>query len=253
MSFLSLKNISYNNRDNEILKGLNIDFERGQFYVIVGPNGSGKTTLLKTIIKNIIPSKGSIELEGENLRNIKPKHLSSRLSYVPQNTNIELEFTCYDLVMMARNHKLKTFQSEGKEDKDIVINAMEKMEVLQLKDKPVTEISGGEKQRVILARAIAQETSSIILDEPISNLDIKHQILVMEHLKKLREEGKTIITVLHDLNFALNYADYGILVSKGNVFSKGKIEDVITPKTIKEVYGVESEIIERNNKSFVIY
>ncbi len=155
--------------------------------------------------------------------------------------------------MMARNHKLKTFQSEGKIDEDIVINAMRKMEVLHLKDKPITEISGGEKQRVILARAIAQETSYIILDEPISNLDIKHQILVMEHLKKLREEGKTIITVLHDLNFALNYGDYGILVSKGNVFSQGKIENVITPKTIKEVYEVESEIIKKNNKSFVIY
>lgn len=127
------------------------------------------------------------------------------------------------------------------------------MEVLHLKDKPITEISGGEKQRVILARAIAQETSYIILDEPISNLDIKHQILVMEYLKKLREEGKTIITVLHDLNFALNYGDYGILVSKGNVFSQGKIENVITPKTIKEVYEVESEIIKKNNKSFVIY
>ncbi|APQ77869.1 ABC transporter ATP-binding protein [Clostridium botulinum] len=253
MDFLSLKNISYRNGSTEILKELNIDFQRGQFYVIVGPNGSGKTTLLKTIIKNIIPSKGIIELEGKNLKNIKAKHLASRFSYVPQNTNIELEFTCYDLVMMARNHKLKTFQSEGKVDEDIVINAMRKMEVLHLKDKPITEISGGEKQRVILARAIAQETSYIILDEPISNLDIKHQILVMEHLKKLREEGKTIITVLHDLNFALNYGDYGILVSKGSVFSQGKIENVITPKTIKEVYEVESEIIKKNNKSFVIY
>lgn len=183
MDFLSLKNISYRNGSNEILKGLNIDFQRGQFYVIVGPNGSGKTTLLKTIIKNIVPSKGIIELEGKNLKNIKARHLASRFSYVPQNTNIELEFTCYDLVMMARNHKLKTFQSEEKIDEDIVINAMRKMEVLHLKDKPITEISGGEKQRVILARAIAQETSYIILDEPISNLDIKHQILVMEYLK----------------------------------------------------------------------
>lgn len=253
MDFLSLKNISYKNGNNEILKGLNIEFKRGQFYIIVGPNGSGKTTLLKTIIKNIIPSKGSIELEGNNLKNIKARKLANRLSYVPQDTNIDIEFTCYDLVMMARNYKLKTFQSESKEDEDIVINAMEKMEVLHLKDKAVTEISGGEKQRVILARSIAQETDAIILDEPISNLDIKHQISVMEYLKKLREEEKTIITVLHDLNFALNYADYGILVSKGKVFSQGKIEDVITPKTIKEVYGVDSEIIKKNNKSFVIY
>ncbi len=245
MDFLSLKNISYKNGNNEILKGLNIEFKRGQFYIIVGPNGSGKTTLLKTIIKNIIPSKGSIELEGNNLKNIKARKLANRLSYVPQDTNIDIEFTCYDLVMMARNYKLKTFQSESKEDEDIVINAMEKMEVLHLKDKAVTEISGGEKQRVILARSIAQETDAIILDEPISNLDIKHQISVMEYLKKLREEEKTIITVLHDLNFALNYADYGILVSKGKVFSQGKIEDVITPKTIKEVYGVDSEIIKK--------
>lgn len=253
MDFLSLKNISYKNGNNEILKGLNIEFKKGQFYIIVGPNGSGKTTVLKTIIKNIVPSKGYIELEGNNLKNIKARNLASRLSYIPQNTNVDIEFTCYDLVMMSRNYKLKTFQSESKKDKDIVIDAMKKMEVLHLKDKAITEISGGEKQRVILARAIAQETSSIILDEPISNLDIKHQILVMEYLKKLREEGKTIITVLHDLNFALNYADYGILVSKGKVFSQGKIEDVITPKTIKEVYGVDSEIIKKNNKSFVIY
>ncbi|WP_251859777.1 ABC transporter ATP-binding protein [Clostridium sp. Marseille-Q2269] len=253
MNFLNFKNVSYKKGNNEILKELNIEFEKGQFYVIVGPNGSGKTTLLKTIIKNITPSIGNIELEEENLKNIKANQLASKISYVPQDISIELEFTCYDLVMMGRSHKLKAFQWESKEDKNIVLNVMDKMEVLHLKDKPITQISGGERQRLILARAIAQDTNLILLDEPISNLDIKHQILVMEYLKKLRQQGKTIITVLHDLNFALNYADYGIILSKGSIFSKGKIEDVITPKTIKQVYGVESEIIKKNNKSFIIY
>lgn len=253
MFFLEVNKLCYEKGQNKILKDIEVEFKAGRFYSIVGPNGSGKTTLLKNIIKAIEPTVGEILLEGKDIKNLDAKIIASRLSYVPQNTYMELDFTCLDVVMMGRSYRIKSFQRESEEDMQVVYKAMKRLEVFHLKDKFITEISGGERQRVILARAIAKDGNCIILDEPISHLDIKHQISVLEELKKLKEEGKTIITVLHDLNFTLNYSEEVILMKNGSVYEKGKVNDVITSENIREVYDVDSEIIDLNNKKQIIF
>lgn len=253
MGFLDIENVNYTIGENKILENVTIDFAKGSFYSIVGPNGSGKTTLLKNIIKSINPTKGLVVLDGQDMKAMKAKEVALKIGYVPQNTSMELDFTCYDVVMMGRSHKLKAFQNESKSDVDSVIKAMKVMDTLHLKDKFITEISGGERQRVILARAIAQDGECIILDEPISHLDIKHQISVLEQLQKLKKSGKTIITVLHDLNFALNYSEEVILMKEGKVYSQGKVENVLTSEHIKDVYGVNSEIITLKGKKHIFF
>lgn len=253
MGFLDIENVNYTIGENKILENITIDFAKGNFYSIVGPNGSGKTTLLKNIIKSINPTKGLVVLDGQDMKAMKAKEVALKIGYVPQNTSMELDFTCYDVVMMGRSHKLKAFQNESKSDVDSVIKAMKVMDTLHLKDKFITEISGGERQRVILARAIAQDGECIILDEPISHLDIKHQIAVLEQLQKLKNSGKTIITVLHDLNFALNYSEEVILMKEGKVYSQGKVDKVLTSEHIKHVYGVNSEIVTLKGKKHIFF
>lgn len=253
MEFLEVHKLYYEKGKSKILKDIDVEFKEGRFYSIVGPNGSGKTTLLKNIIKALEPTFGEVLLEGKNIKNLDAKILASKLSYVPQNTYMELDFTCLDVVMMGRSYRLKAFQKESEGDREVVYKAMKRLDVFHLKDKFITEISGGERQRVILARAIAKDGNCIILDEPISHLDIKHQISVLEELKKLKEEGKTIITVLHDLNFTLNYSEEVILMKNGSVYEKGKVNDVITSENIQAVYGVNSEIIHLNNRKQIIF
>lgn len=249
MDFIDIKELCY----KKILREINLNFGRGKIYAIVGPNGSGKTTLIKHIIKYLEGDRGSIYINGENLSKLKAIKLAENISYVPQNTNLELDFNCFDIVMMGRSYKIKAFSSETKEDFDIVNKAMEITDTLKLKDKHITEISGGERQRVILARAIAQQANCILLDEPLANLDIRHQLETLEHLKVLRNEGKTIIVVLHDINQALMYSDELILMNGGSVHSVGDPEKVINSKTINEVYGVDCEIVPFKEKRHIIF
>ncbi|GIM28173.1 iron ABC transporter ATP-binding protein [Clostridium polyendosporum] len=253
MNFIDIENLQYQKGTNQILKGLTTSFNSGKFYSIVGPNGSGKTTFLKNIIKYLMPSQGKLKVEGMELGKIRAKDLASKINYVPQNTIMELDFTCFDMVMMGRSHKLKTFQKESKEDIEATFSAMELTDTLHLKDKFITEISGGERQRVILARAIAQDGKCIILDEPLSHLDINHQLSVLKHLNKLKNNGKTIITVLHDLNLALMYSEEIILMNNGKIFSSGRAKDVITPENIKQVYGVDSKVVTINGKKHILF
>lgn len=253
MKFIDIENLQYQIGANQILKGLTTSFVSGKFYSIVGPNGSGKTTFLKNIIKYIMPSQGKLRVEGTELGEIKAKDLASKINYVPQNTVMELDFTCFDMVMMGRSHKLKTFQKESKEDIDAVLSAMELTDTLHLKDRSIIEISGGERQRVILARAIAQDGKCIILDEPLSHLDINHQLLILKHLDTLKTSGKTIITVLHDLNLALMYSDEIILMNNGKIFSSGIAKEVITPENIKQVYRVDSKVVTINGKRHILF
>lgn len=253
MEYISLDKVNYSINKFQILKDLSIDIKAGGFYSILGPNGSGKSTLLKAIIKAIDVNEGNINIEGKSIDTIKAKEMAKNISFVSQNSNITSPLTCYEIVMMARYHKLRLFQNESIEDRKAVLNAMEEMEVIHLKDKLITEISGGERQRVIFARAIAQETDCIILDEPISNLDIHYQIKAMDILKKLNKLGKTIIIVLHDLNFALNYSNFSIIVQDGEVFKFGRTKDVLTEENIKRVYLTKNKIITLNDKRFIIF
>lgn len=237
-----IKNLEWSYGDRKILNNINLEIEKNNFYTIIGPNGSGKTTLLKSISKILIGRKNCIYVNNRDLTSIKQKELAVYMACVPQNTVIDFEFTVMDIVLMGRTPYLNKFQSESEEDIKIAEKAMKMTNTWHLRDKNINQLSGGERQRVIVARALTQDTNIIILDEPISNLDIQHQIEILDIIKFVKKDV-TVIAVLHDLNLAAKYSDYLILLNKGKVIEQGKPEEVLTRKYIEKVYNIRVNMI----------
>lgn len=251
---IEIKSLSFS-YEEEVLNNINITIEKGKFYTILGPNGSGKTTLLKLISKALNIDKGKVFIEEKDLYSIKSKQLAKKMAMVPQSTEIEFDFSVEDIVLMGRTPHIARFSAEGEKDFKIAREAMEITNTLTLKDKKINELSGGERQRVIVARAICQDTDIILLDEPISHLDIHHQIEIMNEMKQLNENKNiTIVAVLHDLNIAAAYSDHMILMDKGRVHSFGRPEEILNEKAIKEVYGLQVYITKnpKTNKTFIM-
>lgn len=222
-----------------ILDGVNLSFCGGRFYGILGPNGSGKTSLLRHILQFLKPVNGKIYLDGKRIEEYSRIELARKLAFVPQNTSLTTSFSAYEIVFMGRTPYQKHFQRKTKEDISKVEEAMGLSSCLKLRNRQVRNLSGGEAQRVIIARAIAQETPWLLLDEPVSNLDIRHQLEVMETLKKLNEErGTSIITVLHDINLAASYCSDIVMMKEGKVNDTGTVLDVLTCQRLSDVYGV---------------
>lgn len=245
MEELRVESLSYqpNKYTREILKQISESFETGQFYGILGPNGSGKTTFIRHLLGLLKVQKGSILLESRELSEYHKKELAAMISFVPQNTYLEADFSVYDIVAMGRTPYLKRFASLTREEEVLIEEAMEITNTLKFKEKRFNQLSGGEAQRVLVARAIAQDTPWMILDEPISHLDIKHQVELMETLKRLNEEKhKTIIAILHDLNLTSAYCNQVVLMKKGEVFAAGKTEQVLTRENLRTVYELDFEI-----------
>ncbi|MEW9095211.1 MAG: ABC transporter ATP-binding protein [Clostridiaceae bacterium] len=239
---VDINNLNYSYDDKQILNDINIEFEKNKFYSIIGPNGSGKTTLLKNIGRALPVNQSCIYIDGKEINDYKTKDLAKKLSSVPQNTNIDFDFSVLDIVLMGRAPYLKRFENEGEKDLSIVKEAMEMTNTWHLKDKFINQLSGGERQRVIIARALSQKSDIILLDEPISNLDIQHQIDILDTVKYLNREV-TIIAVLHDLNLAAQYSDYLVLLKEGNISSHGTPEEVLTENNIQNAYNIETCII----------
>lgn len=244
---VELKKIYFSYGYEEVLKDINLIIQEGAFISILGPNGSGKTTLLKNMCKLLEPLDGKILVDDRDLEKIAFKELAKTMAVVHQDSSINFEFTVFDIVMMGRYPYQKRFRSESEKDINVVKRAMENTETWNLREKSIHEISGGERQRVIIARALAQEPKILLLDEPISQLDIKHQISILNLCKKLNSEEKiTIITTLHDINLAARYSDYILLMNKGKIKAFGTPESVLTKENIQDVYGIEVRLIKLN-------
>lgn len=240
------KEITFKYDESTIIDCLNVSIEKGSFISIIGPNGSGKSTLLKLLAANLVPNRGGVFLEDKNIYSYGKKELAREMAVVPQDTGISFDFDVYDIVLMGRNPHLKRFQRESEEDYKIVRDAMEWTDTWKLRERRINEISGGERQRVIIARALAQEPEIILLDEPTSSLDIHHQIEVLELLKKLNEEkAVTIILVLHDMNLAARYSKEILLLHQGKKVTIGKTEAVMTVENLQKAYHMDM-VIERN-------
>lgn len=246
MHALNIKNIEFGYGKKAILKDISFSVEKGEFISIIGPNGSGKSTLLKTLNNIYTPRKGKIYLNDENIQNLKRVEIAKMVSLVPQETYIDYEFTVKDIVSMGRHPYKGRFKKENLEDKSIIDEALKLTHTEYIKDRLITEISGGERQRVIIAKALAQKSSIILLDEPTSSLDINHQIEILNLLKDLnRDKETTVIAVLHDINLAARYSDRIIFLDHGRVISKGTPSDVITKENINKAYDMEV-YLERN-------
>ncbi len=227
--------------DKPVLSDLNFTLESGHFYGILGANGSGKTSLIKHLLR-LLPSRQSICLGSKFLEEYRQKELAKLLSYVPQNTVSGADFTAKEFVMMGRSPYIGRFELPGEEDVRAVEEAMQLTNCSEFAPRSILHLSGGELQRVVAARAIAQGTDWIFLDEPISHLDLRHQIELMEVMKKLcREKMVTVIAVLHDINLALDYCDRLLLMKGGKLFASGKTEEVASEENLRAVYGIGFE------------
>lgn len=253
---LNIEKLCWQAEDKEkyILNNISGRFKEGGFYGILGPNGSGKTSLVRHILRFIDVKHGLICLDNKDIKDYSRKELACSISFVPQNINIDVSFTVYDIVAMGRNPYMKRFQDLSQKDRDLINHAMEVTNCAYLKDKAFSYLSGGEAQRVLVARAIAQDTKYLILDEPISHLDIRYQVELMETLKKLNEEeNKTIIAILHDLNLSSAYCKEIFLMKDGKVYVEGSVKDVLTEENLKAVYGINFEIHKMKSKNSMFF
>ncbi|KPU27081.1 hypothetical protein TR13x_06695 [Caloranaerobacter sp. TR13] len=236
---IEVESLYFSYGDSLVLRDINFKIEKGEFVSIIGPNGSGKSTLLKNMISIDKPSKGLVRIDGKELRQYKVKELAKKVAIVLQDTNIAYDFSVFDVVLMGRNPYLGRFQKESYKDFQIVKDSLKLTDTLHLKDKSINQISGGERQRVIIARALAQQPEIILLDEPTSHLDINHQIEILSLLKKLnKEKNMTIVIVIHDINLATRYSNKMILLNKGEILSIGKPKEVITYENIEAAYNL---------------
>ncbi len=233
---LKLENVS-SGYVEEIIKEINFEAHDGEFIGIVGPNGSGKTTLIRTIAKLLKPKKGSIYLNGRDLAKIKVKDLAKIIAVVPQNFHVDFNFNVENVVLMGRTPHLGRFELEGEKDFEIAFRAMRIVGCDHLVGRSVNEISGGELQKVIIARALAQEPKVLLLDEPTAHLDVNHQIEIMNMLKKLAEGGILVIAVIHDINLALQFCSRLILMKDGRIVAFGKPEEIVGH--IKDIFGID--------------
>src|SRR6056297_570178 len=240
---LKLKGIDFSYGEQQILHQIDFHLRENEFIGIIGPNGSGKSTLLKNISKLLDPDQGFIYLDKDLLNNYSYKDLAKKMAVVPQDSEINFNFTVYDLVMMGRNPYQDRWGRISQKDKEKVKEAMELTDTAKFKDKSIQNLSGGERQRVIIARAIVQEPELLLLDEPTASLDINYQRNIFDLVSDLNEELEmSVLAVSHDLNLISQYCERLILLHQGKIHSIGKVEDVITKENISEVYNTDVDI-----------
>lgn len=223
----------------EIIRNVEMHIATGEFVGVIGPNGSGKSTLLRTIYRVLRPCAGLITLDGENVWAFRPHEMAQRAAVVLQETPAEFDFKVYEIVMMGRSPHKKIFDRESEEDRCSVADALRRVGLSDCADRSFHTLSGGEKQRVLVARALAQQAQLLILDEPTNHLDIRYQLEILELVKDL---GVTAIAALHDLTLAALYCTHIYVLFEGRVVAFGKPEEILTSDLIYRVYGVCSEV-----------
>ncbi|OGN89150.1 MAG: iron ABC transporter [Chloroflexi bacterium RBG_13_46_14] len=224
-----------------VIDTISFNVHRGEMLGLIGPNGSGKSTLIKAISHVIAPRSGWVILDGKNISAIHRSELARLLSVVPQTPILPSSFSAFEIVLMGRNPHLGLLRYESENDINITYEAMERTATLSFAERRIGELSGGEIQRIVIARALAQQTEVILLDEPTANLDINYQLEILDLIKSLCTQNHlTVIITLHDLNLAAQYCDRLVLIKGGRVHAQGTPEEVITTDNIREVYGTDN-------------
>ena len=248
---LEVNDIHFSIDDKKILDGISACFEPGKIHGIIGPNGSGKSTLLKNICRIWEPQSGSIVVNGKDYIEIPRKELSTLVTLVPQNTTIGFPISVFDIVSMGRNPHLGRFEGVRQKDRAIIERALQQTNIYELKERNINELSGGEGQLAIIARALATEAALILLDEPTSGLDVKHTLEIVNILYELKELGKTVLVTIHDLNLARKFCDTISILCRGKLFYSGTPEDAFTEENIKHVFEVNVREYRHNDTTFL--
>jgi len=235
------------------LRDISLTVERGNVTTLLGPNGCGKTTLLKCVNALLTPEEGMVKINDGDVFKMSRGELARLVGFVPQSHIPSFPYSVGDVVLMGRVSRMSMFQQPSRLDYAKAENAIETVGLSALKDRPYTQISGGERQLSLIARAIAQEPAALLLDEPTAHLDFKNQFMVPQMVRKVaKERGMAVVMSLHDPNQAMLFSDIIALISSGRLVSIGKPEEVISPESIKQLYGIDTEIIVHNGRKLVL-
>lgn len=244
MAKLKVEHLDFSIDKAQILKAIDLKIQKGEFVGLVGPNGCGKSTLLKNIYRIYQPDRGKIYLDGQLVDQVNDKEFAKKMAVMVQENTVEFDLTVIDMVMLGRYAHKRLLQDSSEKDHAIAEKYLEEVGMKGYEERSFLSLSGGEKQRVLLARALSQEAELIVLDEPTNHLDIKYQYQIMNILKR---QDMTVFTSVHDLNIASLYCDRIVVLKKGDLVKIGTPEEAITPEMIHYLYGIDSEV--RINKT----
>lgn len=232
MGAIVIKNLTVAYGETAVLENINLEINKGDFIALVGPNGAGKSTLIKTILNFLKPITGEIKINGKSYREERKK-----IAYVPQRGSVDWDFptTLFDVVEMGSYGRIGFFKKVSKEEKEKVRKAIEQVDMLNFMDRQISELSGGQQQRTFLARALLQDADIYLMDEPFQGVDAKTEKAIVEILKKLKSENKTVVIVHHDLQTVTSYFDSVALINK-TIIASGKVGDTFTKENIEETY-----------------
>lgn len=239
-TLLNASDLAFAYNGSPVLKSFTFTLKPGELVGLVGPNGAGKSTFLKLISGLLQPNEGDVQLLSRSLRHYGVKDVARIVAHVPQSTAFDFPLTVREVVLMGRSPYLGRFQIEGSQDREIADNAMRTTNTFHFADRFINTLSGGERQRVLVARALAQQPRVLLLDEPTSNLDIKHQLELLGLVQDLAHRcGIGVVAAIHDLPLAARFCDRVALLAQGRIVADGKPDEVFTPYRLAEVFGVE--------------
>lgn len=237
---LKAQQISYSIMDKEILQNISLHVQQGEVVGLIGPNGSGKSTLLKNMYRLLKPQRGKVLLYDADITTLHDKAIAKQMAVVGQESPVLFDFSVRDIVAMGRAPHRKLFSTDTTGDKAIIDRALQQAGIMHLAERDFSSLSGGEKKRAVIARALTQQANIVILDEPTNHLDIKHQLQVMDLIDSLQ---LTVLAALHDLNIAATYCDRIYVLQQGKVVASGTAQEVLTPSLLQDVFEVYAEVV----------
>lgn len=253
MEAISVKNLSVAYEDNIIIEDMNLSIPKGKISIIIGANGCGKSTLLKTVARVNKPKRGDIFINNKNIKKVKEKNIAKEVAFLPQGPVCPSGLTVRELVAYGRFPHQKMIGGLNSYDKKVIDWAIKETGLSEFADRGIENLSGGQRQRAWIAMTLAQETEIIMLDEPTTYLDMSYQLEVLEVLERLnKEKNITIVIVLHELNNACRFADNIIGLKKGKIICQGKPIDVINKQTLKEIYGIDANLVKSDDGRYPI-
>ena len=248
---IELRDINFSVKDILILKDISLHLDHGMVGII-GPNGAGKTTLLRIVSGYLKPQAGSVWIDGKNITEYDARHLAQKMALVPQNFAMEYDFTVLEIVLMGRNTHKRAFESDSAQDVAMARECIRKAGIAHLENRSVIGLSGGEWQRMIIARALCQQSGILLLDEPVSSLDIKHQVGILQMVRDMTvQSGLLCLCVLHDLNLARHFCDSVTLMKEGRILGTGGTKEIMNQKTLEQVYDTPICMLEEGGETYI--
>jgi iron complex transport system ATP-binding protein len=233
------------------VRGMSLEIAREEWVMLIGPNGAGKTSVLRALC-GLLPFTGEARLDGRNVRELGRRELARLVAFVPQNPATPPELTVAEYVLLGRTPHLGYLATEGRRDRQAATRALDRLDLLPFAERGLGSLSGGELQRAVLARALAQEAAILLLDEPTTSLDLGRQQQVLELVDSLRADGLTVVCTMHDLTLAGQYGDRLVLLDRGAVVSEGEPDEVLSPENLSAYYGASVRIVSDGDETFVL-